>query len=42
MKCPKCGNEMLEMSMFLHYEKCEMCGYEEEDIFKGESKCQKV
>lgn len=33
MKCPKCGNETKEMSMFLHHEKCEKCNYEEKDTF---------
>ena len=33
MKCPKCNEEMKELHPFLHHEKCENCGYEEEDIF---------
>ena len=33
MKCPNCGEEMIELHMFLHHIRCESCKYEEEDGF---------
>lgn len=33
MKCPKCDNGMIELSIYEHHVKCNICKYEEKDVF---------